>query len=147
MQASWLGPLFPAALPFATALPAVADQPVSYQALLTPLLKAGTDIVGQPLAYPEGAPVITAAIVTLPPGRETGWHVHEVPLFVHILEGAITLDYGEKGTKVYAAGDSLMEAMNWPHNGTNKGTVPVSMIAVYMGGGGKADAKPAPAPQ
>jgi hypothetical protein len=39
-----------------------------------------------------------------------------------------------------------MEAMNWVHNGMNKGTVPVRLVAVYMGGGDKANAEKAPAP-
>ena len=77
-----------------------------YKNLLTPLLTTEADIVGQPLAYPEGKPKIMAAIVTIPPGGETGWHVHEVPLFVYIMEGEVTVDYGAKGVKVYKSGDS-----------------------------------------
>ena len=117
-----------------------------YQTLLTPLLKSGTDVLGQPLTYP-GEPVdITTAIVTVAPGAETGWHLHEVPLFAHILEGELTVDYGEKGTKTYRTGDSVLEAMNWPHNGTNTGDVPMRLIAVYMGGGGRANTIVVPEP-
>lgn len=126
---------------------AFADSSISaYQALLTPLLKSGTDVLGQPLQYPAGSPMVTGAIVTLPPGGETGWHEHEVPLFGYVLEGTLTVDYGSKGVKTYSAGDSWMEAMNWPHNGINKGTVPVKLIAVYMGGGDKANTLKTPAP-
>ncbi len=126
---------------------AIADQASSaYQALLTPLLKSGTDVVGQPLQYPAGSPMVTGAIVTLPPGGETGWHIHEVPLFGYVLEGTLTVDYGSKGIKTYGPGDSWMEAMNWPHNGMNKGTVPVKLIAVYMGGGDKANTVKTSAP-
>ena len=56
-----------------------------------------------------------------PPGKETGWHTHAVPLFAYVLKGEFSVDYGAKGVKVYKPGDSLLEAMNWPHNGTNKG--------------------------
>ncbi|MEO8882064.1 MAG: cupin domain-containing protein, partial [Devosia sp.] len=90
--------------------------------------------------------MVTGAIVTLPPGGETGWHEHEVPLFGYVLEGTLTVDYGSKGVKTYNAGDSWMEAMNWPHNGINKGTVPVKLIAVYMGGGDKANTVKTAAP-
>lgn len=110
-----------------------------YQALLTPLLQSGTDIVGEPIRYPGGDAKVTAAIVTLPPGGETGWHSHQVPLFGYVLEGELTVDYGSKGTRTYKAGDSWMEAMDWPHNGMNKGTAPVRLLAVYMGGGDKAN--------
>ncbi|MDR3472520.1 MAG: cupin domain-containing protein [Devosia sp.] len=117
-----------------------------YQALLTPLLQSGQTVLGQPLQYPAGDPKVTGAIVTLPPGGETGWHSHEVPLFGYVLEGELTVDYGSKGVKLYKAGDSWLEAMNWPHNGMNKGQVPVKLIAVYMGGGDKANTVKSPAP-
>lgn len=115
--------------------PACAEDlaPQTYQNLLTPLLESSTDVLGAPLAYPEGTPNVTAAIVTIPPGGETGWHEHEVPLFAYLLEGELTVDYGEKGTRTYRAGETVLEAMNWPHNGTNTGTVPMKLIGVYMG--------------
>ena len=124
--------------------PARADDQAiqQYQTLLTPLLKSGSDVLGQPLVFPAEPADVTAAIVTVAPGAETGWHLHEVPLFAHILEGELTVDYGEKGTKIYRAGDSVLEAMNWPHNGTNTGNVPMKLLAVYMGGGGKANTVP-----
>jgi len=125
---------------------AAAEDLSRYQALLTPLLQSGQTVIGQPLQYPAGDPKVTAAIVTLPPGGETGWHSHEVPLFGYVLEGELTVDYGSKGVKVYKAGDSWMEAMNWPHDGINKGTVPVKLLAVYMGGGDKANTVKSPAP-
>ena len=106
----------------------------AYQNLLTPLLQSSTDILGRPLAYPSGTPKVTAATVTIPPGGQTGWHLHEVPLFAYILEGTLTVDYGSRGVKIYKAGDSVMEAGEWPHNGMNKGDVPVKLLAVYMGG-------------
>ena len=117
-----------------------------YQNLLTPLVKGGTDTLGTPLVYPDGAVNITSAIVTLQPGAETGWHEHEVPLFGYILEGEMTVDYGTKGTKTYKAGDSFLEAINWPHNGVNSGAVPVRLIAVYMGAEGAANTVTTPAP-
>jgi quercetin dioxygenase-like cupin family protein len=91
-------------------------------------------------------PKVTAAIVTVPPGGETGWHLHEVPLFAYILEGEIALDYGEKGTNMLKAGDSLLEAMNWAHNGKNTGAVPLRILAVYMGAEGIDNAETAAAP-
>lgn len=123
-----------------------AEDLSAYKALLTPLLQSGQTVIGQPLHYPVGDPMVTGAIVTLPPGGETGWHSHEVPLFGYMLEGELTVDYGSKGIKVYKAGDSWLEAMNWPHNGMNKGSVPAKLIAVYMGGSDKANTVKSPAP-
>jgi quercetin dioxygenase-like cupin family protein len=125
---------------------AVAEESVTYQNLLTPLLSSGTTIIDQPIAYPAGTPKVTGAIVTIPPGGETGWHLHEVPLFVYVLEGEVTVDYGEKGVKVVKQGESILEAMNWAHNGMNKTDKPLRILAVYMGADGVANAETAPAP-
>src|SRR5438105_3146930 len=97
-----------------------ADESGTYNKLLTPILESGQTIIGQPIAYPAGTPKVTAAIVTVPPGKETGWHTHSVPLFAYVLEGELSADYGDKGVKIYKAGDALLEAINWPHNATNK---------------------------
>jgi len=135
------------AIAFAFSGSARSEESVSYQNLLTPLLETETDIIDQPIVYPTGTPKITSAIVTIPPGGETGWHTHEVPLYVYILDGAVTVDYGDKGTRVYEANSSIMEAMDWPHNGINKGSEPVRILVVYMGAEGKTNAAPADAPQ
>ncbi len=113
-----------------------AEEAISYKTLVTPLLETTETIIGQPLAYPDGTAKVTAVIVTIPPGGETGWHEHAVPLFGYMLEGELTVDYGDKGTRIYKTGDSLMEAMNWPHNGTNRTNAPMRILAVYMGADG-----------
>ncbi len=108
---------------------------------VTPVIDSTQTILGQPIAYPAGSAEITASIITVPPGGQTGWHKHAVPLFGYILEGALTVDYGDKGTHTYNAGEGLLEAMNWPHNGMNKGTVPVKILVVYAGAKGTPDAE------
>ncbi|MCF1707681.1 cupin domain-containing protein [Tabrizicola sp. J26] len=100
------------------------------------LLTTSETVIGQPFAYPTGTPKVTAAIVTMVPGQETGWHRHNVPLFAWMLEGELTVDYGPKGTKVYRKGDSLIEAYQSPHNGRNTGNDDVRLIAVFMGADG-----------
>ena len=141
--------LLPTACLFAFAGFASAGENPEYSKLLTPILESGTTIIGQPIAYPAGTPKVTAAIVVVLPGKETGWHIHAVPLFAYILEGELSVDYGDKGVKVYKAGDGLLEAMNWPHNGANKTDAPVRLLAVYMGaeGASNAEATAAPSPK
>lgn len=117
-----------------------AAPPSQYQNLLTPLFSGNQTIIGQEIAYPAGTPEITAAVVTIPPGGDTGWHIHDVPLFVHILEGEVDVDYGPEGVRHFVAGDTFMEAFQWPHNATNHGDAPVKILAVYMGADGLANA-------
>lgn len=104
---------------------------------VTPLLSTGQTIVGEPIAYPAGAPAkVTASIVTFAPGDETGWHRHDVPTFGYILDGELTVDYGDKGQRTYRAGDALLEAMGQAHNGRNTGTAPMRILAVFIGADG-----------
>ena len=81
------------AVAFAVAAsPAPAEEISHYQSLLTPLLETGTDIIDQPIVYPSGTPKVTSAIAVIPPGEATGWHTHEVPLLVHVLDGTVTVE-------------------------------------------------------
>jgi quercetin dioxygenase-like cupin family protein len=100
------------------------------------LLASGKTIVGEQIVYPEGAAKVTSVIVTMGQGEQTGWHTHGVPVFGYILEGELTVDYGDKGKHVYRAGDALLEAINVRHNGQNTGTGPVRLLAVFMGADG-----------
>jgi quercetin dioxygenase-like cupin family protein len=138
-----------AATLFAVALvgSASAEESIAYQNLVTPVFSGSSSVIDQPIAYPAGTAKVTAVVVTIPPGGDTGWHIHEVPLFAYVLEGAVTVDYGEKGVKVIEAGDGILEAMNWPHNGMNKGDTPLRILAVYMGADGLTNAESVPAPK
>jgi quercetin dioxygenase-like cupin family protein len=107
---------------------------------VTSLLSTGETVLGQRFAYPAGAPAkVTAAIVAMQPGAETGWHRHDVPLFGYMLEGELTVDYGPKGTRVYRRGDALMEAVDVLHNGRNTGAGVARILAVFMGADGVPD--------
>lgn len=103
------------------------------------LLQSSETVLGQPIAYPEGKPVVTAALITIAPGGETGWHAHEAPLFAWMLDGVLTVDYGPDGTRAYAAGDALLEALRTRHNGRNLGEEPARLLAVFMGADGVAN--------
>lgn len=108
-----------------------------------PILSSGVTVSGETIRYPtEGEAQVNAAIVTVAPGQRTGWHRHGVPLFAYILAGELIVDYGAKGTRTYKSGDGFLEAMNWPHDGHNAGTTPVSILVVYMGAKGAAEVLP-----
>ncbi|MEO4041340.1 cupin domain-containing protein [Hoeflea sp. CAU 1731] len=114
---------------------------------LEPLLETGETIIGQTFVYPQDSPAeVTAVIVTMLPGEETGWHIHEVPLFGYVLEGELTVDYGAEGKKTYKVGDTLMEALNHPHNGVNTGTGVMRILAVFMSSENGVKTKPVEEP-
>ena len=101
------------------------------------LLSTGKTIIDQPISYPTQTPAkVTAAIITLPAGTNTGWHIHEVPLFAHILEGELKVDYGPHGERVYKKGDTFMEAIDAPHDGASIGSEGAKVLAVIIGAEG-----------
>ncbi len=102
-----------------------------------PLLATDKTVIGQPISYSVEKPAkVTAVIVTMQPGDQTGWHKHQVPLFGYMLEGELTVDYGEHGKRVYRKGDALMEAIDAAHDGHNTGSGVVRILAVFMGAEG-----------
>jgi quercetin dioxygenase-like cupin family protein len=104
------------------------------------LLETQTTNLGQPIEYPAAsAAKITAVIVTLAPGEETGRHRHAVPLYGQVLSGQVTIDYGdygEHGSKTYKAGEAFMEAVGTWHNGHNSGDETLRILAIFMGAEG-----------
>jgi len=107
------------------------------QPVIETLLETQTTNFGQPLEYPAGnAAKITAMIVTLAPGEETGRHRHAVPLYGQVLSGQVTIDYGDYGTKTYTAGEAFMEALDTWHNGHNSGDETLRILAIFMGAEG-----------
>lgn len=104
---------------------------------VTQLLSTGKTVMDEPIVYPTGAPAkLTAAIIEMQPGVETGWHTHGVPLTGLILDGELTVDYGAKGTRTYKKGQSVAEAISVPHNGKNTGTGVMKLFVVYIGAEG-----------
>jgi len=121
-------------------LPESPDQPEIPPDLLTyddvssqTILDTDKTVIGQDISYPSGSPQITSKIVTIPVGAETGPHIHEFPLIGYVIEGEITVDYGEQGIKTFVKGDSFVEALNYTHNGKNNGDEPAEILVVLVG--------------
>ena len=96
------------------------------------LVDTDKTVIGQDIQYPSGTPQITSKIITIPVGAETGPHIHEVPMFAYIMRGEVTVDYGEKGIQTFVEGDSIVEAINYTHNGKNNGNEPTEILIVLI---------------
>ena len=103
-----------------------------------PLLSKATEtVLGQKIVYPTGTQAeVSSATVTMQPGQETGWHRHDAPLYVQVLEGTVTVEYDGGVVKTYPKGSVVMEAIGTYHNGRNLGTVPVVILTVSIGAEG-----------
>ena len=65
---------------------------------VTPLIKTTSSWTGKPIAYPDGQAEITAMVIEIAPGAETGWHAHPVPSFAMVLEGTLEVTLKDAGT-------------------------------------------------
>jgi DNA-binding winged helix-turn-helix (wHTH) protein/quercetin dioxygenase-like cupin family protein len=106
------------------------------------IFTSGETVLGQAIAYPDDTPEVTAAIVALEPGQESGWHTHAEPIFAYVLQGELILDYGSKGVQTYRANQAVLEAVDWPHKATNRGKVPVRVLVVHLGTKGRPNTTP-----
>jgi len=119
------------------ATPAVAQ--VKFSA--TPVLQSGTTAGGTSIAYPKtDSAEVTALMLNIGPGGETGRHMHPYPTFVYVLEGAIDVEMDGGGVQGHKAGDSFLEVVNTWHNSKNKGTTPAKVLVVFAGVHGKPNA-------
>jgi quercetin dioxygenase-like cupin family protein len=107
------------------------------------LLDTGTTVLGDAIRYPVVAeagspsPHITVSLIRIPPGTALAAHSHAVPLVFHILTGSLTVDYGCRGERVYTAGDTNVESMDWAHAGRNDDAhEEVTLLAMYVGATG-----------
>jgi quercetin dioxygenase-like cupin family protein len=99
-----------------------------------PILQTTANSTGQAIAYPVGGtPEVTALVVEMAPGEETGWHSHPVPLLGYLLSGELTVYQitGEK--RVVHVGEVSLESVGMVHNGVNEGSVPLKMIVFVVG--------------
>ena len=90
-------------------------------------------VVGQALAYPKGKPIFKVFKITIPKGKATILHSHEVNIFAYVLSGTLEVDYGTKGRKRFAPGQGFFEAVNWCHKGRAVGDAPAVLIVLYLG--------------
>lgn len=103
-----------------------------------PILQAGATIGGTPIAYPKtDSAEVTALILEIGPGGETGRHMHPYPTFVYVLEGMLDIELDDGAVHHYKAGDSFLEVVNTWHNGKNRGTVQTRTLVVFAGVRGK----------
>lgn len=104
----------------------------------TPALQSGTTAGGTSIAYPKtDSAEVTAVVLDIGPGGETGRHMHPYPTFVYVLEGAIDVEMDGGMAHNYKAGDSFLEVNNTWHNGKNNGTTPAKVLVVFAGVHGK----------
>jgi len=115
---------------------ALANEHGAYAQIIAtpiPMAQSSKTILGQDFRYPAGVPLIKAFDITLPVGKSTDLHRHAIPLLAYVVSGELEVDYGSQGKRVFQAGQSYVEAMEWCHIGRALGAQPVRLLAFYLG--------------
>lgn len=105
---------------------------------ITPLPDLTTTTAGEPLLYlstPE--PVISSAILTVPPGGVTHWMTHPVPEYLYILQGGLTVQFADgRKEQTFHEGQVLLQPRAAWHRGRDEGQPPLRFLAVGIGAKG-----------
>ncbi len=138
---------------FLTALCGLLLAPVSHAldatsgVQVTPLLKTSQSWNGAALTYPTGQAEVTALLIEIAPGKQTGWHLHPVSSFAYILSGTLEVTLADGRVKRLQAGEPLAEVVNTAHNGRALGDAPVKLVVFYTGAVGTPLTVAVPPPQ
>lgn len=118
------------------AAPAAVATDYAAAVKVTRLLKATTDAAGRPLAYPkpeDGQAEVTALMVEMPPGAQTGWHKHPIGCIGYLIEGELEVTLADGRVNKIKAGEALCEVVDLDHNGVNRGSVPAKLVMFVLG--------------
>ena len=106
--------------------------------IIEQILKTDTTSLGQRISYPVTAnDEVTMLKITLPPGKTTGWHVHEIPVFAYVLKGTLTVEFEDGKTVRFAENSSFAEVLHTVHRGINRENCDLVLLAIYLGEKGK----------
>ena len=102
------------------------------------LLRTDTTSIGQKITYPNfDNPEVTMLKITIPPGKSTGWHKHNIPVFAYVVKGTLTVELEDHQIKKFKEESTFAEMRDTYHNGTNMEDTDLILIAIYMGGKGQ----------
>ena len=112
----------------ATVLAAASSSPAAFAQQPTVERKV---LVQEDLPTNPGYQVVLVA-VTIPVGGREGRHMHPGTLVGQVLEGALTLEQEGRPTVIYKAGESILVEPGRVHEGINKGSVPIRIVATFV---------------
>ena len=96
------------------------------------ILKTSRSWDGAKIEYPKGDPEVTAIIIKMEEGYDTGYHCHPVPNLAYMLKGEIEVEVFNGPKNIFREGDAFEEVIHSWHRGkVLKG--PVEVLVFYVG--------------
>lgn len=101
----------------------------------TTIFSSQRTAIGQKIVFPAANTEVTALLVDIPAGADTGWHAHPYPRYAYVLEGAITVENDAGARNSYKAGDFFVEQIGVFHHGT--AAAPTKLLVIDQDEAGK----------
>lgn len=131
---------------FVTQLPTAADHGPAHSPIQTEMLvnvpfsdpldvKMKTQTAGHThVVHTRDPSNVVMVKITVEPGAQFPWHVHNGPVLVAVKEGALVyVDATECEDRVYAAGSAFVDTGNHVHSAYNPGDTPTVLYATFLG--------------
>ena len=97
---------------------------------VTEIARTTKTATGQAIALPQGAVEVVASIYTLAPGARFPEHKHPFQRYAYVLQGELLVQQIDSSSRVYRAGEFIIESVdNW-HFGATVGDAPVKLLVI-----------------
>jgi quercetin dioxygenase-like cupin family protein len=97
--------------------------------VVTEIARTTKTATGQPITLPPGPLQVVATIYSLAPGVKLPAHKHPFQRYAYVLEGELTVQQADSASRVYRAGDFIVESVDGWHFGA-AGTGPVKLLVI-----------------
>ncbi|MGD9657529.1 MAG: cupin domain-containing protein [Methylocystis sp.] len=98
--------------------------------VVTEIARTTKTASGQPITLPQGPAQVVASIYSLAPGAKLPEHKHPFQRYAYVLEGELTVQQTKSSSRVYRAGDFIVESVDGWHFGAAAGTGPVKLLVI-----------------
>lgn len=98
--------------------------------VVTEIARTTKTATGQPIALPQGPVEVVASIYTLAPGARLPEHKHPFQRYAYVLEGELLVQQVDSSSRVYHAGEFVIESVDHWHFGATVGIVPVKLLVI-----------------
>src|SRR5262249_4323116 len=118
-------------------MPTVAQPGIT----IHPVLQSKTTLTGQPIELPHFRNQVTAVLMELASGGQTGNTTLSFPSVFYQMEGTLSLEIPGQDAKTISTGAAVAVPLRTPVNRANRGAVSAKFLTVTFGAQGKPPAE------
>ena len=85
---------------------------------------------GQAIRLPAGRLELVASTYDIAPGARLPQHKHPFQRYAYVLQGDLKVEQVGRSSRIYRAGEMVVESVGFWHYGENVGSVPVRLLVI-----------------